>query len=130
MTNHLNMSADNKWQDGTVDVQARLVPRFLWTTASIDVFLDGQCILRTGGQFKFTGSQATTFAHSGATHTVELSWGVTFSLFSIPYQLRIDGVQVSASRVPIRNWPLGMTVAILGGVLLAIIIHLIDGLRI
>jgi hypothetical protein len=104
--------ADKKWQAGLVQVQARLVPRFLWSTASIDVFLDGQCILRTGGQLKFTGSQSATFTYSGSTHTAELSWGTAF-LLGFPYQLQIDGTSVSEARVYIKNWPLGLIVAIL-----------------
>jgi len=50
------MSEIIRWQDSAVDVQARLDPRFLWSTASIDVFLDEECIFRTGGQLKATGS--------------------------------------------------------------------------
>ncbi len=34
----------NGWGDKAIEVRARLVPRFLWTTASIDVFLDGNVI--------------------------------------------------------------------------------------
>jgi hypothetical protein len=119
------MSEIIKWKDSTVDVQARLIPRFLWSTASIDVFLDGQCILRTGGQLKFTGSHSTTFTHSGSTHTAELSWAATISLLSFPYQLRLDGVPVTASRVYIRNWPLGLTVWISIAVLLALLLHFV-----
>jgi hypothetical protein len=119
------MSEIIKWKDSTVDVQARLIPRFLWSTASIDVFLDGQCILRTGGQLKFTGSHSTTFSHSDSTHTAELSWGTTISLMSFPYQLRVDGVPVASSRVYIRNWPLGLTVWISIAVLLALLFHFV-----
>jgi hypothetical protein len=106
------MSEVIKWQDSTVDVQARLVPRFLWSTASIDVFLGEQCILRTGGKLKATGSHSATFTYSGSTHTAELSWGVGFLLW-FPYKLRIDGTPVSAARVYVQNWPLGLVVAIL-----------------
>jgi len=96
------MSEIIKWQDSPVDVQARLIPRFLWSTASIDVFLGEQCILRTGGQLKFTGSHSSTFIHSGSTHTAELSWGVGF-LRWFPYKLRIDGTPVSDARVYVRD---------------------------
>jgi len=71
-----------------VDVQARLVPRFLWSTASIDVFLDKQSILRTGGKFE---SHRFTFCdvHAFRFHaTAELSWGYGL-LFSFPYKLVI-----------------------------------------
>ena len=33
-----------QWHGSTVEVTARLIPRFLWTTASIDVFIDGECV--------------------------------------------------------------------------------------
>jgi hypothetical protein len=98
------MSEIIKWRDSAVDVQARLVPRFLWSTASIDVFLDKRCILRTGGQLKATGSHSATFTHSGSTHTAELSWGYGL-LFSFPYKLRIDDAPVSEARVRVQNWP-------------------------
>jgi len=106
------MSEIIRWQDSAVDVQARLVPRFLWSTASIDVFLGEQCILRTGGQLKATGSHSATFTHSGSTHTAELSWGYGL-LFSFPYKLRIDGAPVSEARVRVQNWPLGLFIAFL-----------------
>src|SRR5690242_10339818 len=120
-----DMSEVIKWQDSPVDVQARLIPRFLWSTASIDVFLDGQCILRTGGQLKFTGSHSTTFTHSGSTHTAELSWGATISPLSFPYQFRIDGVPVAASRVHVRNWPLGLAVWFLIAAAIIMLFHFV-----
>jgi hypothetical protein len=118
------MSEIIQWQRGRVDVQARLIPRFMWITASIDVFLDEQCILRTGGQMKCTGSYSTTFTHSGSTHTAELSWGYGF-LFSFPYKLRIDGTTVSEARVRVQNWPLGLIVAFLVAAALLAIFHLV-----
>ena len=118
------MSEVTKWQDRTVDVQARLIPRFLWTTASIDVFLDGQCIFRTGGQMKFTGSYSATFIHSGSTHTAALSWGYGF-LRWFPYKLQIDGVSISEARVHVQNWPLGLVAGILLGILLGIVLGVI-----
>ena len=107
------MSEVIKWQGSAVEVRARLVPRFLWNTASIDVLLDGQRILQTGGQLKFTGSRVATFSHSGSDHTAELSWGFSGLSFSLPYRLQIDGVPVAASRVRIQNWPLGVAVGIM-----------------
>jgi|SRR5579862_2478337 len=106
------MSAIIQWQGSTVDVRTRLIPRFLWITASIDVFLDGQCILRTGGQLKFIGSHSTTFTHSGSTHTADLSWGRP-SLRYFPYKLRIDGAPVFEARVYIRNWPIELVIGLL-----------------
>ena len=103
------MSEGIRWQSNAIDVQARLVPRFLWTAASIDVLLNGRCILKTGGQMKLIGSCSTAFSHSEATHKAELSWGVG-GLFSFPYKLRIDDILISDSRVRVRNWPLGLTI--------------------
>lgn len=123
------MSEDIKWQGSPVDVQARLVPRYLWNTASVDVFLDGQRILRTGGQFKFTGSYSTTFTHAGSTHKAELSWGLCSLSFSFPYRLRIDGAPVVDSRVRIRNWPVALIVAAVLVTALLAIFHFIYGTR-
>ncbi len=111
-----------KWQDAPVEFQARLVPRFLWSTASIDVFLGGRHILSTGGVMKFSGSQSSTFIHAGSEHRVEVSWGISGIGYSFPYQLRIDGVQVSAGRAHIGNWPVGvMAWLIITGVVVMIV---------
>jgi hypothetical protein len=119
-----DMSEVIKWQGRTVEVQARLIPRFLWTTASIDVFLDGQCILRTGGQMNCTGSFTTTFTHSGATHTADLSWG--YGLLSwFPYRLQIDGASISEARVYVRNWPLGLIWAVFVAAVMLAIFHFV-----
>jgi hypothetical protein len=91
------------WQGKTVRVQARYVPRFLWMTASIDVFVGDQCVLRTGGQLKRTGSHSTSFSEGGSEHQIELRWGHSRN-FSFPYQLRIDGVTVDDSHVHVENW--------------------------
>jgi hypothetical protein len=118
------MSETIKWRESTVDVEARLIPRFLWTTASIDVFLDGQCILRTGGQWRLTGSHSSTFTHLGSNHKAELSWGRGF-LHSFPYQFKIDDISVSAARVRVKNWPVGLLAAVVIGGVLAAILHFI-----
>ena len=110
-----------RWRGSAVEVQARLVPRFLWNTASINVFLDGRCILRTGGKLNLTGSHSATFDHSGSTHTAELSWGFSGLSFSFPYRLQFDGVPVVASRVHVENWWTGIAVGILFGLILAAI---------
>src|SRR5579862_8710236 len=106
------MSEIIQWQGNKIDVRARLIPRFLWSTASIDVFLDGQCILRTGGQLKFTGSHSTTFTHAGSTHMADLTWKCGFLRY-FPYKLRIDDTIVSEARVYVQNWPLGLVIAFL-----------------
>jgi hypothetical protein len=91
-----------QWHGSAVEVTARLIPRFLWTTASIDVFIDGECVLETGGQLKITGSSSAEFFHGGRVHQVELSWG-RGSLEGFPYQLSIDGSKVAVSRVLVQN---------------------------
>jgi hypothetical protein len=68
-------TAGISWQGKTVQVRARYVPRFLWTTASIDVFLDARCVFRTGGKLKVTGSHSASFGDGGSEHLMELTWG-------------------------------------------------------
>jgi hypothetical protein len=91
-----------RWNGRTVEVTARLIPRYFWSTASIDVFLDGECILRTGGRMKMIGSSEAEFHHDGALHVMKLTWGRAHGL-SFPYQLWIDGAKVLVSNVPIAN---------------------------
>ena len=90
------------WQDKPVRVRARLVPRCLWTTASIDVFLADRCVLRTGGQAKLKGSYSASFSDGGSEHKIEVKWGISRN-HQFPYQLRIDGVAVDDSRVQVEN---------------------------
>jgi hypothetical protein len=98
-------STKTRWHGSTVAVRARLVPRYVWSTASIDVFLDGRCVLRTGGQMKVTGSSSSVFYHDGEEHTAELSWGLAIHT-TFPFELRIDGAKVMVSDVPVENAPL------------------------
>jgi hypothetical protein len=91
-----------RWHGCAVEVTARLVPRYLWTTASIDVFLGGRCILRTGGQMKIWGSHSAEFHHDGEPHTAELSWDIERHR-RFPYVLLIDGAKIAVSEVPVRN---------------------------
>jgi hypothetical protein len=96
-----------EWQGRPVVVRARLVPRFLWSTASLDVFVDGTCVLSTGGPLRLTGARARAFTHDGASHRVELSWGCGW-LLSFPYRLEIDGALVAHARARVENWLLGL----------------------
>ena len=96
------LPAKIRWHGSEVLVKARLVPRYGWTTASIDVFLDGRCIVRTGGQTKVTGSSWAVFDHDGSRHFVELSWGMARGL-EFPYVLRINDAKVALSEVPVEN---------------------------
>jgi hypothetical protein len=84
-------------------VRAHLVPRYFWTSASIDVYLDGRCILMTGGQMKLTGGYSRAFTDGGQQHLAELKWGVGWQ-HHFPYELWIDGKMVAQSRVPVENW--------------------------
>ncbi len=84
-------------------MRAYYVPRFVWTTASIDVYLGDECVLRTGGQFKLTGSHSAAFTDGGTEHRMELTWGGSGG-FRFPYQLRIDGVLVADAHVAVENW--------------------------
>jgi hypothetical protein len=111
------------WHGSTVHVQSRQVPKYLWTTASIDVYLNDECVLQTGGKLNPTGSCSATFNHEGATHTVDLSWGVGI-WYSFPYQLRINGIPIIASRVRANNWYMGLIVGVIFGTILGAIIFL------
>jgi hypothetical protein len=77
-----------RWRGSEVEVKARLVPRYFWTTASIDVYLDAQCILRTGGVMKLTGSSRAEFDQDGSRHSVELSWETAGSASCDPGRAR------------------------------------------
>jgi hypothetical protein len=110
-----------KWHGNTVHVEARQVPRYLLTTTSIDVYLDGQCILQTGGRLNPTGSCVTTFNHGGSAHEAELSWGMAL-WYSFPYQLRIDGIPIAISQIRARNWYWGFMVASLIGIVFGVIL--------
>jgi len=91
------------WNSKKVSVTARLIPRYAWTTASIDVFIEDQAIVKTGGVFKFIGKQVECFQSNGIEHSVEVSWGKG-SLRSFPVSLKIDGTTIVESAVPIQNW--------------------------
>ncbi|WP_444824314.1 hypothetical protein [Acidovorax sp.] len=95
------------WNGIVVSVTARLVPRYAWTTASIDVFLEDQPILKTGGVFKISASHSEGFKSQNSEHSAEVSWGkATLRSFSII--LKIDDAQVIKSSVPIQNWWLAL----------------------
>jgi hypothetical protein len=108
------------WRDKEVRVQAKLVPRFLWTTASIDVFLGDACILRTGGQLKLRGSYRASFYNGGSEHQADLSWGFARQR-SFPYRLSIDGANVSESSVLVRNSSMGFVPVIIIAALLLLL---------
>ena len=117
----MNTTEGIKWQGRAVKVTAHLVPRYCWTTASIDVYLDDECILRSGGQMKIVSSYPQVFTHAGAQHTAELSWGVGM-FWSFPYTLRIDGAPITQGRVRVRNWPIGLALTIIAGIALGVLV--------
>jgi len=117
------MSEIIEWQGSKVEVRARLVPRYFWNTASIDVSLDGQQIMRTGGQLKLKGACSTSFTHANRTHIAVLSWGCSGLTFSFPYELRIDGTSVATSRVRIQNWPIVVGLILAFWTVLLAILH-------
>ena len=87
----------------TVLVTARMISQYTWTTASLEVCVDGGPILRTEGTKGADRAQQAQFAYKGKTLDVSLKWGAK-SLRSIPYTLEIGGLIAAASRAPIRNW--------------------------
>jgi hypothetical protein len=95
-----------RWQDCDLEVKAEVVPRYCWTTVSIDVYLDDVCLLRTGGVLSIKGELTQTFERNSENHALKLSWRSAVLGMSFPYQLSIDGQSVIAGRVRPRNWPL------------------------
>jgi hypothetical protein len=60
------------WNGHEILVRSRLIPRYFWTTASIDIYLDQTCILKTGGVLKILGDCSAEFTADNATHIVTL----------------------------------------------------------
>jgi hypothetical protein len=115
------MALTVEWHESVLEVRARVVPRYLWTTASIDVLVDGEPVLCTGGQRRVFGSMCTTFRHNGQKHEAELAWG-RFADGAFPFTLRIDGELLLASEVPLQN-ALAVQLGWLGccGVMIAVV---------
>jgi hypothetical protein len=92
-----------QWHGSDLEVRARPVARYLWTTVSIDALLDGEPILRTGGQASALGGCRSKFRHERKAHRADLSWG-KMANGAFPFILRIDDEVVLASEVPVENW--------------------------
>ena len=107
------------WRGSRIELKARLVPRYLWQTASIDVSLDGHELLGTGGVYRFVGTHAAEFVHAGSAHTASLSWG-RGSLRSFPVKLALDDDIIFDGKVELLNWWVGLWPwqAMVSGVLL------------
>ena len=101
------MTASAEWKGQPVLVTSKLIPRFLWQTASIDVYVNKQCVLQTGGQFKATGSHTSQFRDAGKAHEALLKWGHA-TLRSFPIEFLIDGERVLEARVYTSNWLIGL----------------------
>jgi hypothetical protein len=91
------------WGLENVRVTARLVPRYIFMSASINVEVGGQQVFVTDGVYKLVGSQLHTFEHQGKNHTGEISWGRA-KRAAFPVKLIIDGEPVLESTVRISNW--------------------------
>lgn len=96
-----------KWNENPVAVTARFMPRFLWTTASIDIFVGSQCVIRTGGQMKFTGQAIAQFEHGGTNHSVRIRWGWS-KIRSFPIKVEIDEQQIAETNAVVTNWPMSL----------------------
>lgn len=107
------------WRGKSVAVRATLVPRYLWTSASIDVYLDGERVFRTGGKMNLTGSHCAGVRIGGSEHQMEVSWGRSRN-FVFPYELRIDGELVAKSQVHVENQGLMLIPAWLILILIAV----------
>jgi len=103
-----------EWRGRAVEVTGHLIPRYLWTTASIDVFIDSECVLRTGGQLKSVGGTTADFYDSGSTHEIALHWRCPL-LTGFPIRITIDGELVAESYVTVDNWQLALWPVLLVG---------------
>jgi hypothetical protein len=95
-----------EWETQPVLVSARLVPRYLWTTASIDVTVGSRRVLATGGVMKMASTCNAEFDHGDCLHRVALTWSAPHQ-GSFPITVAIDGQVVANTCVQLRRWYLG-----------------------
>ena len=112
----INKGNSVHWEGCDLAVKAEYVPRYLYTTASINVHVNANCILRTGGVWRLWGKQGADFVHNEKKHHAELSWRSGRSEFE--YELTIDGQRVLKSVVTPRNFlmpliPIALLLAVL-----------------
>src|ERR1041385_4020246 len=110
------------WCGETISVRAHLVPKYLWTTASIDVYLGRRCILQTGGKPRVAGLCRAEFEHQGSAHLAELFWDrARVSIF--PFSLIIDDARILDSFVEIENrkWSIIPALAITAAAALSVL---------
>jgi hypothetical protein len=110
-----------RWHDANLTMRARAVPRYLWSTVSIEVFVEGTCVLRTGGERREVGFVTHCFDYDGNAHEATLSWGKCM-LGSFPCKLTIDGNDVSGSPVVVENWWAVATGIIVQALLVALLL--------
>jgi hypothetical protein len=101
------------WRDGTVEVRARVVPRYGWLTTSIDVYLDDVAIIKTGGVFRFSGSNEAAFDEQGEKHAVKHTWRSPMRGMDFPFRLLVDDQVIVDSKIRPPNWPLSVVMVIL-----------------
>ena len=107
MTDLPQDAADAAWNGLALRVSARLVGRYAWQTASIELAIDDRVVLETGGVLKFVGAMTRAFDVEGVSHVAQVQWGRGL-LKSFPYEVAIDGVEVRRGRVTIGNWWVGL----------------------
>ena len=107
MSNSPSGVEEATWNGLPVAVSARLVPRFAWQTASIDLVIGDEVVMRTGGAFKLVGHVAGPFEVRGSRHEARLDLG-RGTLRSFPYKVAVDGIALKSGRVSIDNWWLGL----------------------
>ena len=91
------------WNGVPVRVTCRIIGRYGWTTATIDVAIDGAKILATGGVMKFAATHEENFDFRQSPHRAKVGWG-RGAIRSLPFTLTIDDALVADARVPIQNW--------------------------
>lgn len=121
MTIHKNST---EWNGHCIRVQSALVPRYFWTSASVDAYVDQSCVIKTGGVFRFSGIETGDLNDRGKNHVMQMAWNVGGRDLAVRYELAIDGHVLLKSRVFPRNWPLlifplaGLLLLVFGGHLL------------
>ena len=109
------------WHDSDVVVTMELVPRYCWMTATVDVHVAKQCILRSGGVLKERGQSTVNFRHDGKDHVADLVWKTERDI-AVSYKLLLDGELVMSSKIHPRNWalclvPLAILIAVMVGLI-------------
>lgn len=97
------MSTTLTWEDHRIDITSRMSSKYWWLATEQIVMIDGQEIARTGG-LSFTESAIGKFTHAGQSCVLELQTaGGLFTLSSLPYVLRINGLPVASGDLHIEN---------------------------